>query len=88
MNALPALIESRNAAVESELDIFFKSESNDNLMGSDSRHPIDVFQAAYLALKNTPSADVLVRIVNFAADDWLHSLISPRTYNSFARLMH
>ncbi|VDM91977.1 unnamed protein product [Onchocerca ochengi] len=44
-NALPSLIESRSREVESELEIFFASESNDNLVGSGTRHPIDIFQA-------------------------------------------
>ncbi|VDM98883.1 unnamed protein product [Thelazia callipaeda] len=63
LNALPDLIESRNQKIESELEIFFTSESNDNLVGSGNRQPIDAFQAAYLKLKHTPSAEILLDIL-------------------------
>ncbi|VDM20245.1 unnamed protein product [Wuchereria bancrofti] len=62
-SALPRLIESRNRGVESELEIFFASESNDNLLGSDTRHPIDIFQAAYVKLKYSKSAEILLDIL-------------------------
>ncbi|KAL3985993.1 hypothetical protein ACH3XW_40950 [Acanthocheilonema viteae] len=66
-NALPSLIESRNQAVESELEIFFASESNDNLVGSGTRHPIDIFQAAYVKLKHSTSAEILLDILELIA---------------------
>lgn len=59
-SALPGLIELRNPAVESELEIFFASESNDNLVGSGTRQPIDIFQAAYVKLKHSTAAEILV----------------------------
>uniref|UniRef100_A0A915PYV0 FH2 domain-containing protein n=1 Tax=Setaria digitata TaxID=48799 RepID=A0A915PYV0_9BILA len=66
-NALPSLIESGNREVESELEIFFASESNDNLVGTGSRHPIDTFQAAYVKLKHSASADILLDILELIA---------------------
>lgn len=59
-SALPSLIESRDKELESELEIFFASESNDNLMGSSNRCPIDIFQSAYVKLKHSKSAEILV----------------------------
>ncbi|KAK6109130.1 hypothetical protein QQG55_34785 [Brugia pahangi] len=61
--ALPRLIESRNRGIESELEIFFASESNDNLLGSGTRHPIDIFQAAYVKMKYSKSAEILLDIL-------------------------
>ncbi|KAM3716439.1 Receptor expression-enhancing protein [Dirofilaria immitis] len=65
--ALPSLIESQNRRVESELEIFFASESNDNLVGSGTRHPIDVFQAAYVKLKHSTAAEILLDILELIA---------------------
>ncbi|KHN85925.1 Inverted formin-2 [Toxocara canis] len=62
-DALPQLVESDNTHLTAQLDIFFSSESNDNLVTgttNDTRHPIDVFHAAYLRLKKTRSASLLL----------------------------
>uniref|UniRef100_A0A1I7VXP3 FH2 domain-containing protein n=1 Tax=Loa loa TaxID=7209 RepID=A0A1I7VXP3_LOALO len=66
-NALPSLIESRNRGVESELEIFFAGESNDNLVGSGTRHPIDIFQKAYVKVKHSTSAEILLDILELIA---------------------
>lgn len=66
-DALPRLVESDNNNLTAQLDIFFSSESNDNLVTStpnDKRHPIDVFHAAYVRLKRTRSASLLVSDVD------------------------
>ncbi|VDK70461.1 unnamed protein product [Litomosoides sigmodontis] len=62
-NALPSLIELRNRAVESELEIFFASEANDNLVGNGNRQPIDIFQAAFVKLKHSTAAEILLDIL-------------------------
>uniref|UniRef100_A0A8R1Y058 FH2 domain-containing protein n=2 Tax=Onchocerca TaxID=6281 RepID=A0A8R1Y058_ONCVO len=79
-NALPSLIESRSREVESELEIFFASESNDNLVGSGTRHPIDIFQAVYVKLKHSTSAEILLDILELIAriqpsDKRLHGVL-------------
>ncbi|CAG9540501.1 unnamed protein product [Cercopithifilaria johnstoni] len=66
-NALPKLIELRNQSVESQLEIFFASESNDNLVGNGTRHPIDIFQTAYVKLKHSTSAEILLDILELIA---------------------
>ncbi|VDK52093.1 unnamed protein product, partial [Anisakis simplex] len=56
-DALPRLVESNNSLLTAQLDVFFSSESNDNLVtgpsGKDQRHPIELFHRAYLHVKRT-----------------------------------